>query len=121
MLIHFYVLFTSSNYDPIKTYIKIDDQMPVLMHNIQAVLNNKALKQHVKGQSWEGKIKGPVMVAMGHGLSEGYGLGPELPGCMGCCCWFICCCSAPRGHFVNKMKSDFNYTVKPQLGKGIDK
>ena len=66
-----------------------------------------------------GKIEGPMMVAFGHELPEGYGVGPNLPGCMGGCCWICCCCQTPAGHQTAKAKSDFNNSVIPKKGKGL--
>lgn len=112
----------SSNFDPVKTFVKVGDQMPTLVANVVNFLANKPLTHHVKGKSFEGKFNGPGMVALGHGLPDGYGVGPELPGCcLGWCCWFCCCCQTPQGPRVAKMKSDFNLTVIPRPGKGLSK
>lgn len=113
----------SSNYDPIKTYPKIDDQMPVLVKNVAAALNKTPLTHHVKGASYFGRLDGPLLVALGHGHADGYGLGPDLPGCLGWLCWGCCCfgwpCSAPAGRQSAKAKSDFNNTIKPKPGVGL--
>jgi len=99
--------------------------MSTLLPNIEAKLNNRALKEHKRGASFMGQLQGPALVAMGHGHPEGYGVGPDLPGCAGFCCW-LCCffgmpCSPPAGHAVAQMKNDFNYTIQPRKGKGISK
>jgi hypothetical protein len=101
--------------------VKINDQLPDILTNIDAVVNKKPLVAHQRGKSFFGQADGPMMVAFGHGLDEGYGVGPALPGCMGCCCWVCCCCQTPAGHQTNKMKSDFNASVTPKKGKGIDR
>lgn len=108
-----------SSYDSVKIAPKIKDQLPVLLENIDASLHSRPLKHHVKGQSFEGRFGGPGMVALGHGLDEGYGVGPELPGCLGCFCWFLCGCQTPAGPRSAKLKTDFNASVMPRLGKGI--
>ncbi len=70
----------SSNYDKVKTFPKIDDQLPVLKFNLDAVLNGTPLKHHIKGASMMGKLDGPALVALGHSHAEGWGVGPDLPG-----------------------------------------
>lgn len=106
----------SCNRDPIKAATKIVDQLPILQFNLDAFLAGAAysfvcaslrdahwaaahtgrpLKHHVLGASFMGKTTGPVMVAFGHGMPDGLGVGPELPGCMGGCCWFCCCVGGP--------------------------
>eukprot|EP01040_Poterioochromonas_malhamensis_P016314 gene16314-18490_t len=108
-----------TNYDKVKGFPRIGDHLPVALFNLEAVLKKQALKHHVKGVSFMGKIEGPMMVAFGHELPEGYGVGPALPGCMGGCCWVCCCCQTPAGHCTANMKSDFNKSVVPKKGKGI--
>jgi hypothetical protein len=108
----------------VKTYPRIDDQLPTVFHNIEAHLVKKPLKSHVRGANFMGQINGPMLVAFGHDHPEGYGLGPNLPGCMGTCCWCCCCfggpCSTPAGPAAAKMKGDFNRDgVKPKPGIGI--
>lgn len=118
-----FALGDCSDYDPVKTYPRIDDQLPTLYANIEAVLSDNALLHHVRGKSFTGQFKGPLMVALGHDHPEGYGVGPDLPGCLGGCCWFCCCCgppcSTPAGPGVAKAKSDFNQSVFPHPGKGL--
>ncbi len=101
--------------------------MGVLNKNIDAITSNKPLQHHKKGVGMMGQMHGPPIVALGHDISDGYGVGPDLPGtCLPFCCWFCCClgtapCSTPAGHGVSKMKSDFNGTIIPRPGKGISK
>ncbi len=106
-----------------KTYPRLDDQLGTLLPNVEAKLANKPLKDHQRGRSFQGQMQGPVMVAFGHGVADGYGVGPDLPGCAGLCCWMCCCCgppcSTPAGPGVEKAKNDFNYTITPKPGKGI--
>jgi hypothetical protein len=119
--LHFH--FDSSNFDPVKVYPRLDDQLTTLVPNIEAKLAGEAMKDHKRGATLFGSVQGPMLVALGHGLEEGYGLGPDLPGFSGFCCWLCCCCgppcSTPAGKGVAKAKTDFNYTVVPQIGKGI--
>ena len=93
--------------------------MATLLININNKINSKSLIPHVRGVSFESQISGPAMVALGHGVDGGKGLGPDLPGCMGNCCWCVCCCQPPHGTMVGKIKTDFNTTVKPIVGKGL--
>ena len=111
----------SSNFYTDKTYVKINDVLPTLLANIDAYFNKQALKQHQKGAGFMGQVEGPMMIAFGHGLPDGYGIGPNLPGCMGGCCWFCCCCQTPAGHQTAKIKSDFNKSIFPQKGKGLNR
>jgi hypothetical protein len=62
-----------------------------------------------------------MMVAFGHGLDGGYGLGPDIPGCAWFCWFCCCCCSVPGGPGVAKMKSDFNNSIFPKKGEGISR
>lgn len=116
----------STNYDTVKTYPKIDDQIAVVKQNIVAFLAGKPLVHHTKNSSFMGKMHGPIVVALGHDIEEGYGLGPDLPGtCLPFCCWLCCCfgspCSTPAGKGVAKMKSDLNSSIIPRPGKGLSK
>jgi hypothetical protein len=111
----------------VKTYPKIEDQLPILSKNVEALLASKPLQHHTKGSSMMGQVHGPMVVALGHDVAGGYGVGPDLPGtCLPFCCWLCCCfgtapCSTPAGPGVAKMKSDFNSTIVPRPGKGISK
>lgn len=106
-----------SNRDANKAYIKIDDQAPTIVHNINAKATNTALKAHVPG--FMGNIRGPLLVAFGHGLKEGYGFGPDFGNaCPSYCCWF-CCCGPPAGKTSAWMKSDFNHKISPKKGLGM--
>jgi hypothetical protein len=107
-----------SNFDPVKTAIKVDDQKATLVPNVFAKLDGKPLKVHIRGSSFEGQVTGPLMVALGHGVPGAIGIGPDCPGCCGNCCWFMCCCSPPSGGFIAGQKAAFNYTVKPNK-KGL--
>lgn len=115
----------SSDYDPVKTYPKIQDQLPVLVKNVDLLFQKKALQHHVKGASFFGKVNGPLLVALGHSVEkDSYGVGPDLPGtCLPCCCWTCCCfgapCAPPAGAGSAKTKADFNNSVVPKKGKGI--
>lgn len=93
--------------------------MPVLVHNVNAFLTGKPLKNHVKGVSFMGKVEGPIMVALGHGAPKGYGIGPNIPGCYSFCWFCCCCCSTPGGSCVAKMKNEFNNSIVPKKGVGI--
>lgn len=113
----------SSNFDTVKIYPRLDDQLITLAPNIEAKLAGKPLKDHKRGATLYGSAQGPMLVALGHGVEDGYGVGPDLPGCPGFCCW-LCCfvgppCSTPAGREVSKFKTEFNYKVIPQIGKGI--
>jgi NADH dehydrogenase FAD-containing subunit len=108
-----------SNYDNIKTYLRIKDQMNTIILNINNKLNKKSLVPHIRGVSFESKISGPAMVALGHDVPGNKGLGPDLPGIPGWCLWFVCCCQPPHGSMVANMKSDFNKTVVPIPGRGL--
>lgn len=113
-----FALGDCSTFDPVKTVVRIDDQMPTLIANAWALLDGQPLKVHIRGASFEGKINGPMMVALGHGVPGAIGLGPDCPGCCGSCCWFCCCCSPPSGSIIAGVKADFNYSVKPNK-KGL--
>mmetsp|Transcript_20996 Transcript_20996/g.19133 ORF Transcript_20996/g.19133 Transcript_20996/m.19133 type:complete len:384 (+) Transcript_20996:51-1202(+) len=112
-----------SNRDPIKTATKTPDQVDVIVYNINALITDKPLKKHVFNSSILSSGRGPLLVALGHDISKGYGLGPDLPGCPGNCIWFCCICgppcSPPAGYNISKSKSDFNNSVRPKKGKGI--
>ena len=77
-------------YDAIKTYLRIQDQTPTLIKNIIATLEDKPLIAHSRGNSLQSQISGPAIVALGHDHPEGVGIGPDLPGCLGWCCWCVC-------------------------------
>ena len=108
-----------SNYSPIKTYMRINDQIPTLVSNVLAFLEDKPLVAHVV--SFQGQFSGPGMVCLGHDHPEGIGLGPDCPGCPGWCCWLICCCQPPHGKKIAEIKTDFNVSIKPNKGRGISK
>jgi len=97
--------------------------MQTVIKNVVATLEGHALSVHKP--TFYGGLKGPLAVAFGHGHPDGYGVGPDLPGCCGCLCWTCCIfglpCSPPAGKGVMKMKSDFNLSVKPTKGKGYSK
>jgi len=123
-----YIIFLaavdSSAFDEVKTVPKIYDQQPTVVFNVKATLNKTQLKHHVKGASFVGKFSGPGFVAFGHNLDEGWGIGPDLPGCCGIFCWACCFCgtwpcSPMTGHGVNKFKSDFNAGMAPKPGQGM--
>jgi NADH dehydrogenase FAD-containing subunit len=113
-----------SAYDHVKTYTKIADQLPTIVKNVDALLLKKQLTAHKRNASFYGQLKGPLLVAFGHDLPNGVGVGPDLPGFLGICCFACCCfgypCQHPQGHNSNAMKSNFNTTIKPQAGKGIN-
>lgn len=112
-----------------KTVTHFNDQMDTFVANVAASLNGSStasLKSYKPG--FMGSIKGPMIVALGHGLGaqDTYGVGPDLPGLPGFCCWCCCClgssaCSPPEGQGVGKLKSDFNNSVKPTKGLGMDR
>eukprot|EP01034_Spumella_vulgaris_P031813 gene31813-39298_t len=108
-------------------YAVVDDTFTVAGYqNVFALGDCKTqLKHHVKGASFMGKLDGPLMVAFGHSHPEGWGVGPDLPGCLGTCCWCCCMfgwpCSPPVGPAGAKGKSDFNASIFPKKGKGIAK
>ena len=112
----------SCTYDVAKTLPKIDEEHVTAVNNICAALDGKAkdtFKKHSRG--FMGNLTGPLMVAFGHGHPDGYGVGPDVgTGCMGYCIFVCCCCcQPPGGKRLAKMKSDFNYSVKPIKGQGI--
>jgi len=111
-----------SSIDSVKIGPKIKDQVPTLVSNVIAKVEGRSLANYKKG--FFGSLPGPLLVALGHGHAQGYGLGPNLTGCPGCCIWICCCCgppcAPPAGAGPAKIKSDFNKSVKPQVGKGMD-
>jgi NADH dehydrogenase FAD-containing subunit len=116
---HVFALGDCSSFDPIKTYIRIKDQTPTMVSNLLKHLEDKPMVGHKRAESMEGRIAGPAMVALGHGVPGAVGIGPDLPGCLGSCCWFCCCCQPPHGSITAKIKHDFNQTVKPWPGLGL--
>ena len=90
---------------------------------MRATLDGSALKAYVPGM--KGKFVAPLLVAvghLGHGVTEAYGVCPDVPGCAYCC--FVCPCiggcrSHPAGPGAAKIKSDFNETYAPVKGQGI--
>jgi hypothetical protein len=94
------------------------DQLPTMTANVDRFFASKPLISHIKGKSFFGQIDGPLMIAFGHDLSNGYGIGPNLPQPFACCCWFVCCCQAPSGHLTNVIKSCFNNSIHPVKGSG---
>jgi NADH dehydrogenase FAD-containing subunit len=112
-----FALADVSNRDANKAYIKVDDQVPTIVHNVNAKATNSTMKAHVPG--FMGKLQGPLLVAFGHGRKDGYGFGPDLGNsCMSYCCWF-CCCGPPAGKMSAGMKSDFNHKISPKKGLGM--
>eukprot|EP01034_Spumella_vulgaris_P031146 gene31146-38489_t len=97
-----FALGDCSNYDHLKIYSKIADTIPVVVFNINAVLSNTPLKHHVKGATIKGSIDGPGLVTIGHGLPEGWGVGPNFPG---------------SGHCAAVAKSWMNEQFFPKKGK----
>ena len=75
------------NYDPVKSYIRVEDQLPTVFMNAIGLLEGTTMIEHVRGGSFQGRIKGPAMVALGHGLDEGIGIGPDFPGIFGMLNW----------------------------------
>lgn len=51
-----------SNFDAIKTYVRIQDQIPTLCVNVMAVLENQSMNPHKRVMSMQSKIPGPMMV-----------------------------------------------------------
>ena len=98
--------------------MKVGNQLPTLVHNVTAFVHDRPLKNHVRDA-----VRGPLLVALGHDMPNGVGLGPDFPGVGGwfvwCCCFCGFPCSPPVGHLGNKLKSDFNKTIGPKKGKGI--
>lgn len=113
-----FALGDCSNFDPVKTAIRVDDQISTAISNVWATLDSKPLKIHVRGASFQGQVTGPMMVALGHGAPGSIGIGPDCPGCCGTCMWLFCCCSPPSGGMIASQKAAFNYTVKPNK-KGL--
>ncbi len=111
------------DFDRAKTYPKIYDQMATVRHNVLAALENKPLRHHVRHASFMGRLEGPLMVALGHDLDDGYGVGPDCPGLLGSLCWLGCFlswpCTYPAGRLVNTAKSEFNASIRPRKGKGF--
>ena len=99
------------------------DQITLVPANISCIA--KGCEQAVWVPSFPfGVVTGPLLVALGHDVEGGYGVGPNLPGCF--CSWFCfcCCCAggpcqAPAGAGVAKMKNDWNNTVFPSVGFGM--
>lgn len=114
-----FALGDCSTFDPIKTYIRVRDQMPTAVRNILARLDSKPLTPHIRAATMDGQISGPMMVALGHDVKGAVGVGPDMPGCMAGCCWFCCCCQPPNGSLPAQMKASFNKTIKPYPGKGL--
>ncbi len=118
-------MFCSADIDSAKTYPKIYDQLGTLRHNVEAHLALRPLRHHVRGRTMMGHFDGPLMVALGHGIEsgEGVGLGPDCPGALGFLCWLGCFlswpCSHPAGSLVAQVKSDFNNSIQPRKGKGF--
>ena len=110
-----------SNRDPVKSFVRVNDQMPILVANINLFAENKPLQVHVKGKSFMGQINGPMLVALGHDLPNGYGLGPNVPGYWLSSCLYLCWCGTPAGRMSNNIKSDFNKNVIPRKGVGISR
>jgi hypothetical protein len=94
------------------------DQLPTMVTNVDHFFSSKPLIIHAKGKSFFGKADGPGMIALGHDLPDGYGIGPSLPQPCTCCCWFLCCCQTPAGHLTNVVKSNFNNSLHPVKGSG---
>lgn len=53
-----------SDKNPNKAAVAIDEQVPIISGNIQAIIQNKPLKSYSPGMM--GKATGPLMVALGH-------------------------------------------------------
>jgi len=51
-----------SNFDPIKTYVRIQDQTPTLCSNVIKLLCVLPMVAHVRASSMQGRIAGPMMV-----------------------------------------------------------
>lgn len=113
------------NISNVKTIPHIDDAMPVFLNNVTAALDSQSPTYKSYTPGFMGKTTGPLMVALGHGVKDGYGVGPSLPAPCDSCCWFCCCiggpCATPAGEGVAKMKDDFNNSIKPVKGLGINR
>jgi NADH dehydrogenase FAD-containing subunit len=57
-----------ADYDTVKTVPRIKDQLSTVVLNVGASLQGKALSDHKRGASFEASLKGPLLVAFGHGL-----------------------------------------------------
>ena len=111
--------FRSSTFPAAKTYIGIEDTLPTVIANISAAASKQPLRDHKKGGM--GGITGPMMIALGHDVPTGIGIGPDCGSgsCCNCCCWVLCCCQPPSGSRIGKAKSDFNLSITPKLGMGM--
>lgn len=113
----------SSNISAGKAISPIDDQIVTVIANVQAALDGAALKDYTPGM--KGKFVSPLLVSvghLGHGVTESFGVGPDVAACSLCC--FVCpcvggCCAHPAGPAAAKIKSDFNETYGPVKGQGM--
>lgn len=108
-----------------KGVVKILDQLPILLKNVVALAQEKPLTPHVLGKSFPmGKINGPIFVAIGHHHPDAFGIGPDMPQPLRCCCWCCCCgppCHTPASKGIAKFKAEFNDSMSPKAGKGIER
>ena len=100
----------------------LEDQRPTVVKNLLASIQGKPLSKYAKSFPM-GTVQGPMLVAFGHGLKDGLGLGPNLPGCCTFCCWFCPCfggpCALPAGPGSAKAKTDFNMGNFPSASHGL--
>ena len=115
----------SSDFDRVKTYVKIDAQLPTVLHNIFAIVDKTPLSTCDRNSTLAGQVTGPIVVSLGNDAADSFAVGPELPGAYGLLCW-VCCffggpCAVPYGFESAKAKSLYNSNVTPKIGFGISR
>jgi hypothetical protein len=121
---NFVTIYYSANVNKLKTVPPLEDQLPAVLHNLCEALAvpPKPLADYQPG--FGGTMTGPLIVVLGHGIEDGFGVGPDLPGSfLPFCLWLCCCfgppCSTPAGKFSTKFKSDFNLSITVKKGEGM--
>ena len=106
----------------VKTIMKIESQMDVVLANVAATLKGESLKSYTP---WFPDMQGPGLVALGHDHPKMMGLGPDLPGCFcktfcfACCCMGTWPCTPMISKTIAQEKSTFNVnglSIKPSKG-----
>jgi len=103
--------------------IKTGDTVGIVAKNVALAAAGKPLAKHVPSFP-RGQTTGPMLVALGHSVKGGLGLGPYIPGCFCAHVCFICpcfggCCALPAGPASANAKSSWQKGVGMTTDKGL--
>lgn len=103
--------------------IKTGDTVGTVAKNVVQALAGKPLVEYVPSFP-RGQTVGPMLVALGHSVKGGLGLGPYIPGCFCSHLCFICpciggCCALQAGPASASAKSSWQRGVGMTTDKGL--